>query len=73
MMLNFKNVYKPAGALVAGEKFRFVGGTHYILDEIIQADADVILKCHSFEMTRNGSRTEHEFKMNAMAKVREKA
>lgn len=70
-MLNFKNVYKPASDLKVGDSFRLIGGSVLFVDSIEKDGEKLKISYHSFDMTRDGSKTTGQHTISTDYKVRE--
>lgn len=71
-MLNFKNVYKLAASMKAGDKYRMIGGSVLIVDEIIVGD-EIAIRYHSFDFEKDCAKTVGNHTLPLEAKVREPA
>lgn len=70
-MINFTNTYKLASTLKTGDKYRMIGGSVLIVDSIETVENKLNIKYHTFDMTRDGSKTTGQHSVALTAKVRE--
>lgn len=72
-MTNFKNVYKLAASMKVGDKYRMTGGSVLIVDDISVTENAIKIAYHSFDFTKDGSKTNGAHSLPIDAKVREPA
>jgi|GEM_PF-4555890 len=53
-MAIYKNVYKLAASMKVGDKYRMIGGSVLIVDDISVTENAVKIAYHSFDFTKDG-------------------